>query len=213
MNQNKSLDPRLRVNIELGMRVIIEEESSDSNLVPCYVKEIITKDPKHESGIKVICENGKQGRVKFIGTESAFLDSRELLINLEKKLRKLIVEVLSNEDPNWWENKISPTIKEDIQNKLSSGGEIRKQLGIPEYELIEHTYFSHLPQIILSNNWKYFEKVFKDKNAILVKLNELAVYRNPSAHANELTDHIEKKIQVYYDDIILLIEEYQRNQA
>ena len=193
--------------------MIEEYESKNSELIPCFVKEIITKDPKHESGIKVICEDGKKGRVKFIGTESSFLDSRELLINLEKKLRKIIVQVLSKEDPNWWKNKISPKIKDEIQEKLSTGGEIKKQLGIPEYELIEETFFSHLPQIILSNNWKYFEKVFKNKNAILVKLNELAVYRNPSAHANELTKHIEKKIQVYYDDIILLIEAYQRSQT
>jgi len=211
MNQNKSLDPRQRINIEPGTRVMIEEEGSkDSDLIPCYVKELVTKDPKHESGIKVICEDGKKGRVKFIGTESTFLNSRELIIKLEKILRKLIVCELTKIDPNWWENKIAPKIKEDINLKLNSGKEIRKQLGIPDYELIEQTNFSHLQQIILSNNWKYFEKIFKDKNATLVKLNELSQYRNPSAHANELTAHIEKKIQVYYDDLIMLIENYQR---
>ena len=150
MNQNKSLDPRLRVNIELGMRVMIEEESSDSNLVPCYVKEIITKDPRHESGIKVICEDGKQGRVKFIGTETSFMSPMELFTNLEKKLRKLIVNELSKDNPNWWQDKVSPKIREEVEEKLSSGKDIRKRLQIPNYDLIDETFFGHLSQIILS---------------------------------------------------------------
>ena len=213
MTSQKSLDPRYRINIEPGMRVMIEEENSvNSELVPCYVKEIISSDTMNELGVKVICENDKKGRVKYIGTESCFLNSRQLLIDLEQKLRKIIVEELSKIDPQWWENKIAPSIKLEIEQKLSSGKDQRKQLGVPEYELIGYTNFIHLQQIIGSNSWKYFEKIFKDKNAILVKLNELAVYRNPSAHANELTPHIEKKIQVYYDDIIYLIEDYQRKQ-
>jgi len=212
-SQNKSLDPRLRVNIELGMHVMIEEESSDSNLVPCYVKEIITKDPKHESGIKVICEDGKKGRVKHIGTEAEFMDSMDLLTSLEKKLRKLIVDELSKGDPNWWKNKISPTIREAIEEKLSAGEKVRKRLQIPDYELIEETFFSQLPDIILAKkNWnKHFSKIFADKNEVLVKLAELTQYRNPAFHSKDLTPHIEKKIQVYYEDLILPIENYYRN--
>ena len=212
MNQNKSLDPRLRVNIELGMRVMIEEESSDSNVVPCYVKEIITKDPRHESGIKVICEDGKQGRVKFIGTETSFMSPMELFTNLEKKLRKLIVNELSKDNPNWWQDKVSPTIREEVEEKLSSGKDIRKRLQIPNYDLIDESFFGHLSQIILSKkNWtQNFEKIFHDRNAILVKFEELAPYRNLPAHSKDVTPYIEKKIQVYYDDITHLIEQYQR---
>ncbi len=212
MNQNKSLDPRLRVNIELGMRVMIEDESSDANVVPCYVKEIITKDPRHESGIKVICEDGKQGRVKFIGTETSFMSPMELFTNLEKKLRKLIVNELSKDNPNWWQDKVSPTIREEVEEKLSSGKDIRKRLQIPNYDLIDESFFGHLSQIILSKkNWtQNFEKIFHDRNAILVKFEELAPYRNLPAHSKDVTPYIEKKIQVYYDDITHLIEQYQR---
>ena len=43
-----------------------------------------------------------------------------------------------------------------------------------------------------------------------VKMSELSQYRNLPAHSKELTTHIEKKIQVYYDDIVLLMEAYHR---
>ncbi len=211
MTSQKSFDPRYRVNIELGMRVMIEEENSkNSELVSCYVKEIITPDVMNESGIKVICEDGKKGRVKHIGTESSFMDSNDLLVVLERKLRKIIVEELSKVDRNWWDS-LGPIIKDDVQRKLDTGGEQRKQLGIPNYELIEYTNFYHLPDMILGKRWQYFEKIFKNKNAIDVKLHELATIRNPSAHSNILPEMIEKKIQVYYDDIVRLIENYQRN--
>lgn len=213
MNQNKSLDPRLRVNIELGVRVMIEEESSDSNLVPCYVKEIISKDPKHESGIKVICEDGKKGRVKFIGTETSFMSSMELITNLEKKLRRLIAEELSQDDPEWWKNKIHPDIRERAEDKHSKNLTKKKILQIPNYEMIEEIDFNDISTILTSKkNWKnHFEKIFHDEKALYVKLDELTPYRNIPAHSKEVTPHIEKKIQVYYDDIIHLIEEYQRN--
>lgn len=210
MTIQKSSDPRYRLNIKLGMRVMIEEENSiNSELVPCYVKEIISLDAINELGIKVICESGKIGRVKYVGTESSFMDTNDLLVVLERKLRKIIVEELSKVDPNWWDN-LSPTIKDDVQRKLDTGGEQRKQLGIPNYELIEYTNFYHLPDMILGKRWQYFEKIFKNKNAIDVKLHELATIRNPSAHANILPEMIEKKIQIYYDDIVRLIEDYQR---
>lgn len=213
MNQNKSLDPRLRVNIELSIRVMIKEESSDSNLVPCYVKEIITKDPKHESGIKVICEDGKKGRVKFIGTETSFMSSMELITNLEKKLRRLIAEELSQDDPEWWKNKIHPDIRERAEDKHSKNLTKKKTLQIPNYEMIEEIDFNDISTILTSKkNWKnHFEKIFHDEKALYVKLDELTPYRNIPAHSKEVTPHIEKKIQVYYDDIIHLIEEYQRN--
>lgn len=213
MNQNKSLDPRLRVNIELGIRVMIEEESSDSNLVSCYVKEIISKDPKHESGIKVICEDGKEGRVKFIGTETSFMSSMELITNLEKKLRHLIAEELSQDDPEWWKNKIRPDIRERAEDQHSKNLTKKKTLQIPNYEMIEEIDFNDLTTILtLKKNWKnHFEKIFHDEKALYVKLDELTPYRNIPAHSKEVTPHIEKKIQVYYDDIIHLIEEHQRN--
>ena len=214
MNSQRSLYGRYRINIELGLRVMIEEQNnSKGDLVPCYVKEIITRDAKHESGILVRCENGKVGRVKYIGTETSFLNPMELITNLEKKLRQLIAKELSSDDPNWWINKINPTIRENAESKHSTNITKKKILQIPNYELIEETEFTDLLVILTSKkNWKnHFEKIFHDEKALYVKLDELAPYRNLPAHSKDVTPHIERKIKVYYDDIIHLIEDYQRN--
>lgn len=216
MTQNKQLDPRHRINIRIGMRVMIQEEDHpDSDPIPCYIREIITKDPKHEDGIKVICENGKQGRIRYIGTETSFMSPMELINNLEKKLRQLIAEELSKDDLNWWTNKINPTIRQNAEEKHSKNLTKKKILQIPNYELIEETDFPELLAIMTaSKNWKNnFEKIFHDEKALFVKLDELAPYRNLPAHSKDVTPNIEKKIQVYYDDIIHLIEEYQCNKT
>jgi uncharacterized repeat protein (TIGR03833 family) len=214
MTFEKSLDPRYRVNIKLDMRVMIEEENN-SSLLPCYVKEIITSDAKHESGIKVICENGKIGRVKHIGTETNFMSPMELVTNLEKKLRQLIAEELSSNDSDWWKNKIAPMIQENAELKHSKNITKKKLLQIPNYELIEETDFPELLSIMIAKkNWKnHFEKIFYDDKALFVKLDEIAPYRNLSAHSKDVTPHIEKKIHVYYDDIVDLIEKYQRTKS
>ena len=216
MISKKSLDTRYRINIELGMRVIIEEENSkNSELTPCYVKEIITQDVMIKSGIKVVCEDDKIGRVKYIGTETNFMSPMELITNLEKKLRLLIAEELSSNDSDWWKNKIAPMIRENAELKHSKNITKKKLLQIPNYELIEETDFTELVSVIIAKkNWKnHFEKIFHDDKALFVKLDELAPYRNLPAHSKDVTPHIEKKIHVYYDDIVNLIEQYQRTKS
>ena len=204
-------DPRYRINIEIGMRAMIQEDGK-SELVPCYVKDIITRDFMNEAGIKVICEDGNMGRIKHIGTETSCMAPMELISNLERKLRYLIVQELSKNDPMWWENKISPVIKEKVVLEKQKGKTYKKNLQIPNYDFIEEVYFSDLYLILLAKkNWKNnFEKIFHDRDTLRVKLSELASLRNLPAHSKDLTTHIEKKIQVYYDDIILHIENHVR---
>jgi len=194
--------------------MIEEEGSDDSEYVPCYVKEIITKDPIRESGIKVICEDGKKGRVKFVGTETSFMGTMELITNLEKKLRHLIAKELSKDGPDWWNN-MHPDVKQRAEDKHSKNIAKKKILQIPNYEMIEEIDFNDLSIILTSTkNWKnHFEKIFHDEKALYVKLDELTPYRNLPAHSKDVTPHIEKKIQVYYDDIVHLIEDYKRTKG
>ena len=204
-------DPRYRINIEIGMRAMIQEDGK-SDLIPCYVKDIITHDPMNEAGIKVICEDGKVGRIKHIGTETSCMIPMELISNLERKLRYLIAQELSKNDPVWWENKIPPVIKEKVALEKQKGRTYKKNLQIPNYDFIEEVYFSDLYTILSAKkNWKNnFEKIFHDRDALKVKLSELALLRNLPAHSKDLTAHLERKIQVYYDDIILYIENHVR---
>lgn len=190
------------------------QEDSVRSLTPCHVKEILTQDAMNELGIRVACEDGKIGRVKYIGTETRFMESIELISTLERKLRSLITKELSRDDPKWQENKIQPNIQDRIRDVKQKDITNKEILQIPNYDLIEELYFSDLSIILLAkNNWKHnFEKIFRDGNTLRVKLYELASCRNLSAHAKPLSDHLKRKIQVYYDDILFLIETYERNQ-
>jgi len=210
MSQSSS-DPRYRVNIKPGMRVMIREDYG-SELTPCYVKEILTGDPKHESGIRVSCEGGKIGRVKHIGTESAYKTPIDLVTVLERRIRRLIVDVLSHRDPDWWDNRIPSVVREAVEEKQRRGVKRRQELKIPEYARIEETDFSHLHLIIgYKKNWSgYFEPIFKEKSQTMKKMGDLASYRNLPAHSKDLTEDIERKIRDYFDDLILLVEDHYR---
>ena len=220
MSSEKLFDPRYRINIELGMRVMIQEENSKNlELIPCYVKEIISNDAVVETGVKVICQHAIKtdgplctGRVKYIGKESNFMNSWELILDLEKRLRNLIVTLLSSEELNWWENIIDEQTKVEISARQKDGKEKRERLQIPEYPEIQELFFRHLQAIIISSGpWKrHFQKVFLDKCTIQVKLDEISAYRNLPAHGKEPTPQIMRKIQVYYDDITTLLELYAR---
>lgn len=209
---DNSHDGRYRINIQPGTRVVIEEQDKKGQLISGYVKDIMTKDAKHESGILVRLEDDVIGRVKHIGTESEYQKPIDLIITLEKRLRKLIVDVLSNNDPNWWE-KIHPTVKEKAEQKHDKGKDYKKLLQIPNYQLIEETDFGDLLLIITSDkNWNnHFHKIFLNRDALKVKLDELALYRNIPAHSKDVTPHIDMKIRAYYDDLIHLIEEHYRS--
>ena len=206
-----NLDPRYRINIDLGRRVMVEEDGNPE-LIACYVKDIITSDPKHESGIKVLCEGGKIGRVRYIGTESAYKKSMELVMILEKRTRQLIVDVLSKHNSDWWNNHVPNLVKQDVEDKQKRGTKVKQRLKIPEYDKIKETDFFHLHLIIgYKKNWNVlFEEIFRDKSETMKKLDDLTSYRNLVAHGKDLTDDMTKNIREYFDDLILLIECYYR---
>ena len=58
--QRKNIKPGLRVNI------VMKEDQRSGLLTEGYVKDILTKSPKHPHGIKVRLETGEVGRVKEI---------------------------------------------------------------------------------------------------------------------------------------------------
>lgn len=61
----------IRSNIKIGQEVRIVEKHNQSSgeLTDGFVKDILTKSPKHPHGIKVRLETGEIGRVKEIVEE------------------------------------------------------------------------------------------------------------------------------------------------
>ena len=209
MTNKGPLDPRYRINVPPSTRVMIKEEGTP-DLVPCRVKEIITKDAMHEMGIMVLCEDGHMGRVRHIGTEASYMQPLGLITGLEAKLRKLIVDELSRDCPEWWDVRIQPKIRERVAEQMERKYNLPNQT--PRHNPIEEIYFSDLATIILAKkNWKEcFAEIFHDGIALRVKLSELSMCRNTLAHSKKPTKHMERKIRVYYDDIIPLVEKHYR---
>jgi uncharacterized repeat protein (TIGR03833 family) len=58
----------IRSDIEIGMlvNIVLKQDQRSGELTEGYVKDILTKAPKHHHGIKVRLEDGQIGRVKEI---------------------------------------------------------------------------------------------------------------------------------------------------
>jgi uncharacterized repeat protein (TIGR03833 family) len=62
------MDGTKRENIKSGAHVtiVLKEDQRTGELTDGYVKNILTKSPKHPHGIKVRLETGEIGRIKEI---------------------------------------------------------------------------------------------------------------------------------------------------
>ena len=62
------MDGTKRKDIEIGnfVRIILKENQRTGRLTEGYVKDILTKFPEHQHGIKVRLDTGQVGRVKEI---------------------------------------------------------------------------------------------------------------------------------------------------
>jgi uncharacterized repeat protein (TIGR03833 family) len=60
-----------RKNIEIGdyVKIVQKNDQRTGRLTDGYVKDILTKFPDHQHGIKVLLESGEIGRVKEIYKE------------------------------------------------------------------------------------------------------------------------------------------------
>jgi uncharacterized repeat protein (TIGR03833 family) len=62
------MDGTKRQNIKTGdlVKIVLKENQRTGRLTEGYVKEILTKFPQHQHGIKVRLETGEVGRLKEI---------------------------------------------------------------------------------------------------------------------------------------------------
>lgn len=62
MNEIKRSDIKPGIQV----KIVFKEDQRTGNLTEGFVKDILTKSPKHPHGIKVRLETGEVGRVKEI---------------------------------------------------------------------------------------------------------------------------------------------------
>lgn len=111
----------------------------------------------------------------------------ELFYCLEKSIRNLIAETLSDaETGDWWESKRIPDkirgdVKDRIQRELDGGVTRRSD------EEIEYTTFGEL-SIIITKNWDVFETVFNSRRGVERVMASLNMLRGPIAHCCVISD-------------------------
>ena len=61
----------LRKNINIGgyVKIVLKQDQRTGRLTDGYIKDILTKFPEHQHGIKVRLETGEVGRVKEVFKE------------------------------------------------------------------------------------------------------------------------------------------------
>lgn len=96
----------------------------------------------------------------------------------EKNMRQIIKDELSKLSPDWWVQRIPPTVKQSAESKW----EQRDKIGEP----LNFLDFSDYPRI-LSHNWSdsfafHYGKIKKDKNWLNLKFQELTTLRNRYFH-------------------------------
>lgn len=110
----------------------------------------------------------------------------EVFYSLEKTVRALVADTLSEEDgDDWWETRVAPQVRKDAedrqQREVDTG--ITPRSGDP----IDFTTFGELGQIITSN-WDVFEQTFASRKAVERVTANLNTLRAPIAHCSPLAD-------------------------
>jgi len=137
-------------------------------------------------------------------TPDVIADQR--LGTMEKTFRELIVKVLDLSEP-WTKDKIPS----DIIRKVTEQRQKNNILDDVEVPLINELDFTHYKEIFIYNaNWQLFKDVFVDRPGLETKLTELAPIRNVIAHHKRaITETESKRVDVYFDDIMKLITNYE----
>ena len=128
--------------------------------------------------------------------EEADKEPHLILDELENALRKCIKTSLEKISANWWIERIPP----DIRVKA----EERREKDELKREHIQYVDFADYVKIITrKDNWKdVFKEIFKDQEAITVKLKELEPIRNSVRHGRKLTTEQREKLKIFAQDIL-----------
>jgi hypothetical protein len=110
----------------------------------------------------------------------------EVFYSLEKTMRALVADTLSEEDGDrWWDHRVPEQVRKDAegrqQRELDTGITPRSELPI------DYTTFGELGQII-TGNWDVFAQIFKSRKAVERVTSSLNTLRGPIAHCSPLAD-------------------------
>lgn len=131
----------------------------------------------------------------------------DALRRLEGELRHCIELRLSSLDPNWWEDRVPPLVRGRAERRRTQREKVWPWLNGSEQSIVNYLSFPEYADVILDNrNWEQiFVMVFKDADALRVKLRELEPIRNDIFHARVITKANGRRLQTYSEDIVRAI--------
>lgn len=116
---------------------------------------------------------------------AAMAPQYEVFYSLEKTVRALVADTLSDEDPAWWENAVPPQVRTDAENRQQR--EVDTGITPRSDDPIDFTTFGELGQVIL-HNWEVFGQTFSSRKAVERVTANLNTLRAPIAHCSPLAD-------------------------
>lgn len=124
----------------------------------------------------------------------------------ENSLRNVILRVLRGKHgKNWWDPCAPNDVKKRVQDRRDD--EARKPWhGKRGSHEIYYSDFGDLRRLIVAN-WAEFTSIFPSQPWITQKLEDLEPPRNVMAHNNPVSERDAKRIEVYSDDWIALLND------
>jgi len=115
---------------------------------------------------------------------------RSELGSLERKLRLLVNNKLTEISKEPYKDFINDKLKEEIDRKIFSEMKKSPHLTFSDFESfekkLEKLTFGELTNIIFSKKgWNAFEIIFRDKNQLIKRVDQLIPFRNKFAHNND----------------------------
>ena len=162
------------------------------------LQRIITYPLIYNTEIPQLLQNERQKRLE---------EPYKVLQKLETKLRECIQTRLETVSKNWWKERMPKDVQEKVElrktkNEKQWPWHVNKDLPFIYY--VDFT--DYLKIITRRDNWNQaFKTIFKDKDAISVKLRELEPIRNAIAHFRELSRRELDKLKLLSEDIVSCI--------
>ncbi len=114
----------------------------------------------------------------------------QLVTNLERELRRLVKERLSQVSADWWIERVRSDVRKRAERRKQIEEVIYPSVSAPE-EPLSYVGVRDYDNIILhAGNWdECFQAIFKDRGWLSTKLRELEPIRNSLMHSLRLTQH------------------------
>jgi hypothetical protein len=165
--------------------------------------------PRIDSPTRPISTITPEMIVALKGTD---VESYTKIMSLEDALRKCVSIELSRLTQNWWKERLPPDVNPNVRDRMAK--EMVKEPWKREADLkpIDFLDFTEYEKIILrSDNWKEaFQPIFRNKDQLAMRLQELSALRNSIMHDRSLDWTEKEKVRIFTGEILRQIPIYEK---